>query len=79
MMGYGPWMMGGIGSAKAMCSAMASHIDCRLAYIKAELKVTDAQEVLWNAYAVAARDNAIVVCTDRASALRGNWTGSAGH
>jgi hypothetical protein len=54
----GPWMMGGSGSAEAMCSAMASHIEGRLAYIKAELKVTDAQEPLWNAYAVAARDNA---------------------
>jgi hypothetical protein len=61
MMGFGgtgPWMMGGTGAAEAMCSAMGSHIEGRLAYIKAELKVTDAQESLWNAYAVAARDNA---------------------
>jgi len=61
MMGFGgmsPWMMGGTGSAEAMCSAMGSHIEGRLAYVKAELKVTDAQEPLWNAYAVAARDNA---------------------
>jgi hypothetical protein len=56
--GMGAWMMGGSGSAEAMCSAMGSHIEGRLAYIKAELKVTDAQESLWNAYAVAARDNA---------------------
>jgi LTXXQ motif family protein len=69
MIGYGaigPWMMGGSGSAEAMCSAMASHIEGRLTYIKAELKVTDAQEPLWNAYAVAARDNAktiIARCT----------------
>jgi len=59
MMGYGamgPGMMGG--SADAMCGAMASHIDGRLAYIKAELKVTDAQESLWNAYAAAAHENA---------------------
>jgi LTXXQ motif family protein len=54
----GPWMMGGGGSAEAMCTAMGSHIEGRLAYVKAELKVTDAQEPLWNAYAVAARDNA---------------------
>ena len=63
--GMGPWMMGG-GSAEAMCSAMASHIEGRLAYIKAELKVTDAQDPLWSAYAVAARDNAktmIARCT----------------
>jgi hypothetical protein len=69
MMGYGamgPWMMGRSGSAEAMCSAMGSHIEGRLAYIKAELKVTDAQEPLWSAYAVAARDNAktmIARCT----------------
>jgi len=56
MMGFGamgPWMMRGSGSsAEAMCSAMASHIEGRLAYVKAELKVTDAQEPLWNAYAL---------------------------
>jgi hypothetical protein len=67
MMGYGamgPGMMGG--SAEAMCSAMASHIEGRLGYVKAELKVTDAQEPLWNAYAAAARENAntmIARCT----------------
>ena len=52
----GPWMMGG--SPQAMCKAMASHIEGRLAYIKAELKITEAQGSLWNAYATAARDNA---------------------
>jgi len=41
-----------------MCNAMASHIEGRLAYIKAELKITEAQGSLWNAYATAARDNA---------------------
>jgi hypothetical protein len=40
-----------------MCEAMASHIEGRLGYIKAELKITDAQEPLWNTYAAAARDN----------------------
>jgi len=69
MMGYGgmgPWMMAGGASTEAMCNAMASHIEGRLAYIKAELKVTDAQEPLWTAYAAAARDNAktmIARCT----------------
>ncbi len=72
MMGYGPmgpgmmggdgmgpsWMMGGGGSRQAMCSAMAGHIDGRLAYLKAELKITAAQEPLWTSYAAAARDNA---------------------
>ena len=61
MMGHwfmGPGMMGGNGSAEAMCSAMASHVEGRIAYVKAELQVTDAQEPLWTAYAAAARDNA---------------------
>jgi LTXXQ motif family protein len=71
MMGFGPmgpWMMDGGGSREATCGMMASHIEGRLAYIKAELKVTDAQEALWNAYAVAARDNARSM-TDRCSAM----------
>ena len=61
MMGYGglgPWMMGRGSWGPAMCSAMAGHIEGRLAYIKAELKITGAQEPLWNSYATAARDNA---------------------
>jgi hypothetical protein len=57
MMGMmGPGMMGGA-SGPAMCTAMAGHIEGRLAYLKAELKITEAQEPLWNTYAAAARDN----------------------
>ena len=61
MMGYGgpgSWMMGQGGFSQAMCNIMANHIEGRLAYIKAELKITEAQGSLWNAYADAARDNA---------------------
>jgi LTXXQ motif family protein len=70
MMGMGPGMMGmgpGMGMMSeggmgmmgpAMCAAMAGHVDARLAYLKADLKITDAQEPLWKAYAAAARDNA---------------------
>ena len=54
----GPGMMHWGSSGSAMCGAMAGHIDGRLAYIKAELKITDAQESLWNNYAAAARDSA---------------------
>ena len=60
----GPGMMGYDGSGPgmmhwgpAMCSAMASHLEGRLAYTKAELKITEAQESLWNTYAAAAREN----------------------
>lgn len=55
MMGRG--MMGWGGSPQAMCGAMTGHIDGRLAYIKAELKITEAQEPLWKAYEAAAREN----------------------
>jgi LTXXQ motif family protein len=61
MMGYGgpgSWMMGQGGFNQATCNVMANHIEGRLAYIKAELKITEAQGSLWNAYADAARDNA---------------------
>jgi hypothetical protein len=54
-MGHG-MMMGGPG--QGMCMAMAGHIDGRLAYIKAELKITEAQEALWKSYAAVARENA---------------------
>ena len=56
--GMGPWMMGWGGSPADMCNAMAGHVEGRLAYLEAELKITEAQEALWNSYATAARDNA---------------------
>jgi len=56
--GMGPWMMGESGFGPAMCAAMARHVDGRLAFLKAELKITEAQEPLWKVYASAARDNA---------------------
>lgn len=71
----GPWMMGrnGMmpitgwnGKGASMCTMMTGHIEGRLAYLKTELKITEAQESLWNAYASAARDNAesmIAHCT----------------
>lgn len=59
MMGqYGAMPMMGWGKHGAgMCGMMGSHLDGRLAYQKAELKITAAQEPLWDAYAKAARDN----------------------
>jgi hypothetical protein len=41
-----------------MCGRMSSHIEGRLAFLKAELKITPDQESLWNDYAAAVRDNA---------------------
>jgi len=56
--GMGSWMMGGGGPSARMCGMMAAHNDGRLAYLKTELKITETQTSLWNAYAEAARDNA---------------------
>jgi hypothetical protein len=39
-------------------SMMAKHIEGRLAFLKTELKITDAQLPLWNAFAQAMRDDA---------------------
>ena len=79
MTGYvrgGPGMMrwGWNGSGQTMCNAMAGHIEGRLAFVKAELKITSEQEALSNAYAAAARDSAntmLARCTTMVS-QRGN-------
>jgi len=65
MMGPGMMSRGMMGWAgpQAMCNAMTSHIEGRLAFIKAELKITEAQEALWKAYAAAARDNGNAMAT----------------
>ena len=67
MMGEGQSMMGGHGmmggmgmkgGASSMCGRMTTHLEGRLAFLKAELNITPEQEALWNAYASAVRDNA---------------------
>jgi hypothetical protein len=58
MMGYGGAGAGSAAWGPTMCSAMAGHMEGRLAFIKAELKITSAQETLWSAYADAARGKA---------------------
>jgi hypothetical protein len=40
---------------------MAKHIEGRLAFLKTELKITDAQLPLWNAFAQALRDDASTI------------------
>jgi hypothetical protein len=51
-------MMGPDGMGMSMMPAMAGHVEGRLAYLKTELKVTDAQLPLWNAVADAIRADA---------------------
>ena len=51
-------MMHGMGGKRAdasVCGSMTSHVEGRLAYVKAELKITADQEALWNDYASAVR------------------------
>lgn len=40
--------MGGTRGHGSMCTAMTSHIEGRLAFLKAEIKITPEQESLWN-------------------------------
>ena len=53
----GPGMMNG-SMMPMMMGAGASHTEGRLAFIKTELKITDAQMPQWNAFADAVRANA---------------------
>jgi LTXXQ motif family protein len=75
----GPGMMGMMGpgmmAGTSMCTAMAGHIDGRLAYLKAELKITEPQEQLWNTYAAAARDNTNTMLA-RCSTMMSRHSGS---
>src|SRR5260370_16161228 len=59
MMGMMRMMMGRDGmSGMPMMGAMTGHVEGRLAFLKTELKITDAQLPLWNAVADAIRANA---------------------
>ena len=59
MMGMMRMMMGegGMGGMPMM-AMMAGHVEGRLAFLKTELKITDAQLPLWNAVGDAIRANA---------------------
>jgi len=59
MMGMMRMMMGQDGmGGMPMMPAMAGHVEGRLAFLKTELKITEAQLPLWNAVADAIRANA---------------------
>lgn len=55
--GMGPWMMGGMWGYGDEDTAVA-FVDGRLAFLKAELKITDKQMPEWNAFAETVRTNA---------------------
>jgi hypothetical protein len=62
MQGRNMPMMRGMEQSGAMpmmgMMGMADHVEGRIAFLKAELKITDAQLPQWNAYADALRSNA---------------------
>ena len=70
--GMGGMGMGGMGmGGMRMMAAMAGHVEGRLAFIKTELKITDAQLPLWNQYADAVRDNAKAMAQAMQTGLTG--------
>ena len=70
----GPGMMGWNGQGSPMCrTMMTSHIEDRLASVRAELKITAAQEPLWTTYANAVRDNAQTMAS-RCASMMGQGT-----
>lgn len=56
-MAQGAGMVGPAGENAAMACAADQHIDGQLAYIKAELRLTDAQTPSWNVFANTFRAN----------------------
>lgn len=58
MMGRGGMMGGGMMGGPSGGDGRIDRIEGRIAFLKAELKITDSQMPLWNAYADALRANA---------------------
>jgi len=57
---------------------MADHVEGRIAYLKAELKITDAQMPQWNAFADALRSNAASMRRMPATMMQGGMMGQDG-
>ncbi len=56
---------------------MATHVEGRIAFLKAELKITDAQLSEWNKFADALRSNARQMTEMRGTMMQGRTTGQA--
>jgi hypothetical protein len=56
--GAGMPMMGMMRMMMGQAADMTEHVEGRLAFMKAELKITDAQLTLWSKFAQAVRENA---------------------
>lgn len=73
MGGYGPGMMGGGMFGFADEGQIVEFIDGRLAFVKAELKITDQQMPLWTAFADSVRTNAKTVNERRELMYSARW------
>lgn len=58
--GHRAWNSDGMGANHGMrsCAGAGGRVEGRLAYARAELRITAAQEILWQAYATAVREAA---------------------
>ena len=74
--GSGMPMMGGPGRMGMM--GMADHVEGRIAFLKAELKITEAQMPQWNAFADALRENARRMSGMPAMMMQGGMMGQDG-
>jgi hypothetical protein len=73
MMGMMRMMMGqdGMDGMSMMATAMSEHVEGRLAFLKTELKITDAQLPLWNDFSQAVRENAKAMGTTMQGGMMG--------
>ena len=62
---------GGAGAGGGMGMATIDHVEGRIAFLRAELKITDAQSAAWNAFADALRTNAKSLGEVRSSIMSG--------
>ena len=74
--GNGMPMMGGPGRMGMM--AMADHVEGRIAFLKAELNITEAQITQWNAFADALRESARRMSGMPAMMMQGGMMGADG-
>ena len=63
--------------AAGMAGSPTSHLEAQLAFTKAELAITAAQEAAWQAYATALRGQVRPLSTDMAARHRATMDGAA--
>jgi hypothetical protein len=69
-------MMGMMQTMMSGMQMMAQHVEGRIAFLKTELKITDAQLPQWNAFAQAMRDNATAMQGMQSMMMGMNQAGS---